>query len=83
VSVDPITYLEHLSGPIQIHHATGDQSVPVEWSESLHDRLQEAGQTSDLYGYQGDNHNVSANFSTAMQRSVAFFDPHVKGGAGE
>ena len=42
-SVDPITYLEDLSGPIQIHHATGDPSVPVEWSESLHDQLQEAG----------------------------------------
>lgn len=53
MSVDPITYLEDLSGPIQIHHVTGDQSVPVEWSQSLHDRLREAGQTSDLYVYQG------------------------------
>jgi len=33
--------------------------------------------------YQGDNHDVSANFGAAMRRSVAFFDPHVKGGARE
>jgi dipeptidyl aminopeptidase/acylaminoacyl peptidase len=81
-SVDPITYLEDLSGPIQIHHATGDKSVPVAWSESLHGRLQEAGQPSELYVYQGDNHNISANFSAAIQRSVAFFDEHVKGAGG-
>jgi dipeptidyl aminopeptidase/acylaminoacyl peptidase len=77
-SIDPITYLTDLSGPIQIHHATGDQSVPVAWSESLHTRLQDAGGASELYIYQGDNHNLSANFATAMQRSVAFFDAHVK-----
>lgn len=81
-SIDPVTFLSDLSGPIQIHHATGDQSVPVEWSESLYERLQEAGQTAELYVYQGDNHNISANFATAAQRSVAFFDEYVKGSGG-
>ena len=78
-SIDPITYLEDLSGPIQLHHAIGDSSVPVEWSESLHIRVEEVGQTSELYVYPGDNHNLTANFSAAMERSVAFFDEHVKG----
>lgn len=78
-SIDPVFHLADLSGPIQLHHATGDQSVPVEWSESLYARLQEAGQTAELYVYQGDNHNISANFGTATQRSVAFFDVYVKG----
>ena len=27
-----------------------------------------------LYTYEGDNHNISGNFSTAMQRTIAFFD---------
>jgi dipeptidyl aminopeptidase/acylaminoacyl peptidase len=78
-SIDPISYLGDLSGPIQIHHATGDQSVPVTFSESLYTRLQEAGQTAELYIYEGDNHNISASFATAAQRSVAFFDQYVKG----
>jgi hypothetical protein len=26
-----------------------------------------------------DNHNISISFGTAMQRSVEFFDQHVKG----
>ena len=79
-AIDPVTYLDDLSGPVQIHHATGDQSVPVEFSEKLYERLQKAGQPAELYTYQGDNHNISANFATAMERSVAFFDEHVKGG---
>jgi hypothetical protein len=33
--------------------------------------------------YEGDNHNISANFGTAAQRSVAFFDQYVKGTGGE
>ncbi len=78
-AIDPITYLSDLSGPVQIHHATGDQSVPVAWSERLYERLQNAGQTAELFLYQGDNHNISANFSTAAQRSIEFFDRHVKG----
>jgi len=82
-AIDPVSYLSDLSGPVQIHHATGDQSVPVEWSETLYTRLQEAGQTAELYVYEGDNHNISANFGAAAQRSVAFFDRYVKGPAGE
>jgi dipeptidyl aminopeptidase/acylaminoacyl peptidase len=78
-AVDPISYLADLSGPVQIHHATGDQSVPVVFSENLYTRLREADQTAELYIYEGDNHNISANFGAAMQRSVAFFDQYVKG----
>jgi dipeptidyl aminopeptidase/acylaminoacyl peptidase len=78
-AIDPLSYLRDLSGPIQIHHATGDHSVPVAFSESFYTRLQQAGQTAELYLYEGDNHNISANFGTAAQRSVAFFDRYVKG----
>ncbi len=77
--IDPVSFLDDLSGPVQLHHATGDQSVPVAWSETLYTRLQEAGQTAELHLYQGDDHNISANFGIAAQRSVAFFDRYVKG----
>lgn len=82
-AIDPVSYLSDLPGPVQLHHATGDQSVPVEWSENLYTRLQEAGQNAELYVYEGDNHNISANFGTAAQRSVAFFDRYVKGQGGQ
>jgi dipeptidyl aminopeptidase/acylaminoacyl peptidase len=82
-AIDPITYLSDLSGPVQIHHATGDSSVPVAWSEDLYARLQAAEQVAEIYIYEGDNHNISGNFGAAMQRSVAFFDRYVKEEGGQ
>ncbi len=73
-------FLADLSGPIELHHAAGDESVPIEFSEILYEQGQEAGMPISLYTYPGDNHNISANFNTAMARSVAFFDRWLKQG---
>ncbi|MEN6410782.1 MAG: alpha/beta fold hydrolase [Anaerolineaceae bacterium] len=78
-TVSPNTYLADLSGPIQLHHSTTDEMVPLAWSEILADELKAAGQNYEFYTYEGDNHNISTNFSTAMQRTIAFFDKYVKG----
>ena len=75
------SYVGDLSGPLQLHHATTDASVPVEFSEILSEQIQAAGRPVELYLYEGDNHNIYANFWTAMQRSIDFFDQHVKGSA--
>lgn len=72
------SYLKDISGPIQLHHGTADSSVPVEFSKKLNDQLKEAGKSSEIYIYEGDDHNLSANFNLAMQRSVEFFDKHLK-----
>jgi fermentation-respiration switch protein FrsA (DUF1100 family) len=80
-AVTPVSYLGDLSGPIQLHHGTADDSVPVEFSEELYVRLTEIGHPSELYTYQGDNHNISNGFEAAMKRSIEFFDQHVKGAA--
>jgi dipeptidyl aminopeptidase/acylaminoacyl peptidase len=76
-SVDPTAHLEDLSGPIQLHHGTADESVPLEFSGELYGRALAAGQEAELYLYEGDNHNIANNFATAMERSVQFFDTHL------
>ncbi|MGD9050028.1 MAG: alpha/beta fold hydrolase, partial [Anaerolineae bacterium] len=81
-AISPNTYLSDLSGPIQLHHGTADTSVPVEYSEALHAQIQAVGKPVELFTYQGDNHNISANFSAAMARSIRFFDTHLKGNTG-
>ncbi|MDW8100413.1 MAG: alpha/beta fold hydrolase [Anaerolineae bacterium] len=78
-SISPNTYVADLSGPIQLHHGTGDTNVPVEFSQKLADQIQQAGGVVELYLYEGDNHNISNNFDAAMRRSIAFFDRYVKG----
>ena len=78
-SISPNTYVADLSGPIQLHHGTLDESVPLELSQLLRDEIQAVGGVVEYYEYPGDNHNISANFNTAAARSVAFFDRYVKG----
>jgi dipeptidyl aminopeptidase/acylaminoacyl peptidase len=78
-AISPTSYLGDLSGPLQLHHGTADESVPIEFSESLYAQLVEIDARTELYIYEGDNHNISNNFGIAMQRSIQFFDTYVKG----
>jgi dipeptidyl aminopeptidase/acylaminoacyl peptidase len=77
-SISANSYLSDLSGPIQLHHGTADESVPLEFSEILFQQLQAAGKTVEFYTYDGDNHNLSKYFTTAMTRTVEFFDRYLK-----
>lgn len=73
------TYLEDLSGPLQLHHGTADESVPLEFSEILYQQVQQAGKYVELYEYEGDNHNLSNYFGQAMTRTIEFYDRYLKG----
>lgn len=77
-SLSVLPYLEDLSGPIQLHHARGDETVPYRLSELFDENVRAASRESELFLYEGDDHNISANFSTAMLESVNFFDKHLK-----
>jgi dipeptidyl aminopeptidase/acylaminoacyl peptidase len=78
-SISPNSYLNDLSGPVQLHHGTADDSVPVEFSETLFEQIQAVGKPVELYTYDNDNHNISNYFDPAMERSIQFFDKYVKG----
>ena len=77
-SISANSYLSDLSGPIQLHHSTGDHEVPFEFSETLSQQVKAAGKTVELYSYPGDDHNIANSFGIAMQRSIQFFDKYVK-----
>lgn len=77
-SISATTYLADLSGPIQIHHGTADASVPVSLSERYAEKLAAADKEHQLYTYPGDDHNLSASFSTAMRRTVEYFNRYLK-----
>jgi len=75
--LDPYAYLEDISIPIQLQHATGDESVPVELSISLQKALEAEGKHVEYIEYQGDDHNISANADLAWQRTIEFFRKHL------
>jgi uncharacterized protein len=77
-AISPDSYLADLSGPLQLHHAEGDETVPVLFSQLLFEKAQAVGAPVELYLYPGDNHNLSQNFATAMGRTIEFFDRYLK-----
>jgi len=77
-SISANSYLDEISGPVQLHHGTSDTDVPVEFSEKLFYQMLDVNQIVELYTYPGDNHNISNYFSTAMARTIEFFDRYVK-----
>jgi dipeptidyl aminopeptidase/acylaminoacyl peptidase len=78
-SISANSYLKDLSGPLQLHHGTADETVPTEFSVNLALEAREAGQFAELYIYDGDDHNISLYFTAALSRSIDFFDQYVKG----
>jgi uncharacterized protein len=72
------SFLTDLSGPIQLHHGTNDESVPLAASQTLYDEMIEAGMPVEFYVYEGDNHNLSGFFSQAMTRTIEFFHDNLR-----
>jgi dienelactone hydrolase len=77
-AISPTNYLADLSGPLQLHHGSSDESVPAEFSRRLAQQVQAAGKTADYYEYPGDDHTLSLHMDVALERSLAFFDYYLK-----
>lgn len=79
-SIDPTNYVSDITAPVQLDAGGSDEEVPVAFSQSLYEKLKNAGKNVEFYVYPGSDHNISQGFDLAMQRSLAFFDKYVKGG---
>lgn len=77
-SLDPTSFLSDIKTPIQLHHGTMDEEVPLDFAKSLNDKLKAQGKYVEYFEYPGDNHNISGNFNLAMQRSIDFFNKFLK-----
>jgi dipeptidyl aminopeptidase/acylaminoacyl peptidase len=74
------SYLNELSGPLQLHVGTGDEEVPIKFSQDLYQEVLAAGKTAEYHEYPGDDHNLANYFNLAMQRTIEFFDRYLKDG---
>lgn len=72
-AVSPNSFLQSVSGPLQLHQGTADVEVPVTFHRALEQGLKAADKPYTAYVYRGDNHDLSRNLGTALSRSVAFF----------
>jgi dipeptidyl aminopeptidase/acylaminoacyl peptidase len=72
-ALNPLNYLDRVDTPVIVHHGSADQSVPYQWSVDLVEKLNQAGKPVEFFTYQNDNHDIAGNFTTALNRDVAFF----------
>lgn len=79
-SIDPIKNLDYIKSPIQLDVGGSDSEVPPRFSDELYTDLRAIHKPVEFYEYSGDNHNISNNFTQAMQRSLAYFNTYLKGG---
>ena len=77
-SISANSYLEELSGPIQLHHGTKDDTVPYSYSVSLAEEVRALDGTAQLYLHNNDDHNIANNFSGAMLNTIRFFETYLK-----
>ncbi|CAM3506436.1 alpha/beta hydrolase family protein [Deinococcus frigens] len=76
-SLSANSYLGDLGGPLQLHIGTADEDVPLVFHTTLSQQMKAAGQSAASYVYPSDNHNLSRNLRTALNRSVQFFKEHL------
>lgn len=77
-NISPKNFLENVKAPVMLHHGTADKSVPLEWSERLERIFFENGKEIKFYVYEGGKHEFIKHWPLVMERTVEFFDLHLK-----
>lgn len=72
------TFLDKVRSPVEVHHGTADQSVPLAWSEKLAESFKLHNQEIKLYTYEGEKHEFIKAWPQVMRRTVQFFDQYLK-----
>jgi dipeptidyl aminopeptidase/acylaminoacyl peptidase len=80
-NVSPVNFFVRVSEPLLIHHGTADESCPISWSRETLAVLERLDKDAKLFVYDGEPHAFGAAWPTSMQRTVAFFDKHLRAGA--
>jgi dipeptidyl aminopeptidase/acylaminoacyl peptidase len=77
--VAPTNYLAGIHTPIELHHATDDNVVNIEYSRNLNKVLEGTALPHELYEYPSGGHNISGtSFTQAMQRTVNFYKQNLQ-----
>jgi dipeptidyl aminopeptidase/acylaminoacyl peptidase len=79
-AVSPLKHVNYLNAPVQIHHGTGDDTVPYRFSEQLRDALQADGDRYELYLYPGAGHGLDGpERDLVWQRALSFLHTNLGG----
>jgi uncharacterized protein len=77
-TIDPLSNLDKVVGPIQIHQGTNDDAVPQLFSDRLHEKLLASGKPVEYYVYQNGDHQFTTERAAFLQRITEFFIRNLK-----
>lgn len=73
--IAPTSYLNDLSGAIQINHAANDEVVDIRYSKNLNELLNKTSVPHEFFTYPTGGHNITGlSFTKAMENTVRFFN---------
>jgi len=76
--ISPLNYFTYVTAPVQLHHGTKDQDVPIAFSQKMFVSLKERGKKTEFYTYGGEAHEFAEAWQLAANRALQFFDAYVK-----
>lgn len=72
-------YLDKIDASIQLHQGSGDEAVPIAWSDSLVKTLKDKGKDVAYFTYPGEDHNfTNGSWQTVVDRNIEFFKEKLK-----
>ena len=66
-------YFDKINSPIQVHLGTYDEYIKKEWIEEFVAKLKSLGKDITFYTYPKNNHQLSKDWDTVVQRDLEFF----------
>lgn len=67
-------YLDRIKTPVQLHQGTGDDAIPVEWSNQLAKALENV----DYIVHPGNDHDMRPGWDTIALQSLQFYKKYLK-----
>jgi dipeptidyl aminopeptidase/acylaminoacyl peptidase len=71
-------FFSRVSEPVLVHHGTADDTCPIAWSRATVAALEKEGVDVTFRTYRGEGHTFEGQWQTSIERTVAFFDRHLR-----
>ena len=79
INISPANFYDRITVPVSVHHGDIDESVPVQWSQELCDRLAELGKEVECFIYHNMPHTFfGLNDELFIERTLDFFERHMQ-----
>ena len=73
LNISPVYYYGNINAPIQLHHGTADETVPLSWAQETCSLLSAAGKIIDCIYHEGEGHIFSEDIKAEFLESMIDF----------